>query len=211
MPSTQNIPGVFRAHFARHNRQVLALTAITLVTAILLWGVAYIVIYWVALFAMTVAQGLEAHLPASFLPAFIAYAIGLCLIGWMAQKLWPDYFLRDKKSAFEIFMDFVLAAPRVTLAVWGNLSAWQSLDDDELLEAWELLRVIGEHDGRLSVSHLSYEIPDPELRTKVVFALQITGLVELRKNAGDAWLALKDEKARLLSQGAFKIEYERKR
>jgi len=200
-----SIPAAFRAHFARHNRQVLSFTILTLVSAILLWAVAYFVIYWLVLVAVTTSEGMDARVPRPFLLIFTICALLLCVIAWAANKLHPDYFPRDRKPAFEIFMDFVLAPPRVTLAIWGNFSAWLSLSEDELEEAWELLQTIARA-GKLGIHSLPLEIPDPFLRSRVVFALRLAGLVDLRRNEEGAWLALQGEKARRLARQAVKIE-----
>ena len=199
------IPDAFRAHFARHNRQVLALTIFTLVAAVLLWAVSFIAVYWLVLLAVTTAHGIDAHPPASFPPIFILSAFGLCVLAWAAQKIRPDYFPRDKKSPFEIFMDFVLAAPRVTLAVWGNVSAWISLSEDELVESWEFLQTVARA-RKVNIQSLPLEIPNYVLRSKVIFALQLAGLIELRRNDEGAWLALQGEKARKLARETVKIE-----
>ena len=39
---------------------------------------------------------------------------------------------RTKNRSPAILLDFLLAIPRATLAIWGNLSAWQRLSDAEL-------------------------------------------------------------------------------
>ena len=210
MPRVDGIPRAFRAHFAGHNRQVLLLSAITFVAAVLLWVVIYLFGYWLVLFVSTVGQGIDARVPASFPKVFAICGVSLCLLGWIVQKIWPAYFPRDKKSAFEIFMDFILAAPRVTLAVWGNLSARLSLSEYEMEEAWFLFRTIGEH-GKLGVHSLPLEIPNAHVRSKIVFALQVAGLVEMRKNDEGAWLALQGDKARQLSRTTIKIDTGRSR
>jgi hypothetical protein len=199
------IPDAFRAHFTRHNRQVLSFTIFTFVSAILLWAVAYFVIYWIVLLAVTTAEGIDAHVPRAFLLIFTISALLLCALAWAVHKIHPDYFPRDRKPAFEILMDFVLAPPRVTLAIWGNFSAWLSLSEDELEECWELLKLVARQ-RKVSIQSLPLEIPDPLLRSRVVFALQLAGLVELRRNEEGAWLAIQGEKARRLVRNTVKIE-----
>jgi len=205
MRRADGIPRAFRAHFAEHNRQVLLLTVMTFISAVLLWLVVYIVLYWLTLLVITSGEGVDARVPASF-PKIFAIAVGgLCVLGWLVHKISPNYFPRDKKPAFEVFMDFVLAAPRVTLAIWGNLSAWQSLSGYELEEAWILFHTISEQ-GKLSIYSLPLEIPKAEVRAKVVFALQVAGLIELRKNEEGAWLSLQGDKARKLGRATIKID-----
>ena len=205
MQRTVGTPRAFRAHFAEHNRQVILLTVTTFISAVLLWLVAYIILYWLTLILVTSGEGVDAHVPASFTKIFAMAAGGLCVLGWLVQKIAPNYFPRDRKPAFEVFMDFVLAAPRVTLAIWGNLSAWQSLTEYELEEAWELFHTIAQQ-GKLSIYSLPLEIPNAELRSKVLFALQVAGLIEMRKNEEGAWLALQGDKARKLGRATIKID-----
>ena len=210
MRRADGIPRAFRAHFAGHNRQVVLLTVMTFISAVLLWLVAYIILYWLTLLFVTTGEGVDARVPSSFTKIFAMAAGGLCVLGWLVRKIAPNYFPRDRKPAFEVFMDFVLAAPRVTLAIWGNLSAWQSLSEYELEGAWELFHTIALR-GKLSIYSLPLEIPDAKLRTKVVFALQMAGLIELRKNEEGAWLALQGDKARKLSRATIKIDAGRSR
>jgi hypothetical protein len=203
----QETPGVleaFRAHFAHHNRDVLLYTAFALAAALLLWVAAYIFIYWITLLLVTASQGVDARVPGCFLPVFGICAFLLCLLALLARKIWPGFVPRDTKSPFEVCVDILMVIPRVTLAVWGNFSARQSLSEFELEEAWVLLQTIGRK-GKLSIQSLPLEIPDPGLRTKVVLALQLTGLIEFRKEGAESWLALQGAKARSLCQSTIRI------
>ena len=204
MQQAGGVSKAFRAHFAQHNRQVVWLTVFTLITALLLWMVAYIFLYLITLLVVTALQGTDAQVPRSFFPAFAICGLLLCLLGVISRKIWPAYFLSDKKNPFEIFMDILLAVPRVTLAVWGNFSAYQSLSEYELEEAWYLLQAIA-RERRFNIQSLPLEIRNPKLRAKVVFALQLAGLVELHRDGDETWLALQGEKSRLLSKGAVRI------
>ena len=207
MSRTDGIPDGFREHFRRHNRDAILLTLITLAAAVLLWIIFYIVVYGLILLALSSLQGGDAQIPPAFLPVFAGSALLLCLIAWIMRKIRPGYFVVDHKSTFETFMDIILVLPRITFEVWGNLSACQFPSETELRTASELLQTIGEQ-GKINVHQLPIEIPNQSLRARVVFLLQLAGLVELRSYSDGLWLVLLGETARRLAQSTVKIDPE---
>ena len=139
------------------------------------------------------------HPLQSFLPVFAGCALLLCLLAWIVRKIRPNYFPVDHKPMFEIFMDIILVLPRITLAVWGNYSARQVPTERELRAAWRLLQAIGEMDHRkMNINQLPLEIPKPRLRARVVFLLQLVGLVDVRRYHDGLWLVMQGERARRL-------------
>ncbi len=191
------VPAAFRDHFTRHNRRALALALVTLVLAALAWGLVYFFVCWLVLLVLTVARGVDAALPDSLSFVFAGGALFLCLCAWIVWRIAPFDRARDRTSALASALDVVLAIPRATLAVWGNLSACRRLDARELAAAWRLVRRIDD-ERRLSVYQLPVEIPEARMQERVVGALQLSGLVEFRKTSDSAVLMLRDEAARKL-------------
>lgn len=167
-----------RARVAEHNRQVLLLALLTLLIAASLWYVAYAALYWLTLLALTVKQGFEAR-PPEFFPTLYIYSAGLLvLVTWLASRFSPHEVLRDRKTWLATAADFLLGIPRATLAVWGNLSAYQRLTDEELRYAATLLAWIAK-EKRLPLSRVPLEIPDRGMRQRIVLALQLAQLLQV--------------------------------
>lgn len=207
MSETDGIPAAFREHFRRHNREAALLAGITLAAAVSLWTLFYIVVYGIILLFTSSLQGIDARIPSSFLAVFAGCALLLCLVAWIMRKIRPGFFVPDQKSGFEIFMDILLVLPRITFEVWGNFSACQFPSETELRAAWELLQTMGER-GKINVRQLPLEVPDQVLRARVVFLLQLAGLVELRSYSDGLWLVLQGETARRLARSTVKIDPE---
>ena len=51
------------------------------------------------------------------------------VLAWIDRRFTPDERAVDRKPPFEIFLDFVFVPARVTLAIWGSMTAWLKLDD----------------------------------------------------------------------------------
>jgi len=183
------IARALRAHFADHNFRVALLTLFTLVAAIALWFLLHAVLGWLSLLAVTTVKGTEARMPAFVEPVFWCGAAALLAAAWIDRRFRPDDRARDHKSAVEIAWEILLAIPRVTLAIGGTLSNWQSLSVHEIKTAAELLQqLMGNH--RLPLHSLPLEIPNDKLRLKVLFALQITQVIEIRRENRELWIAL---------------------
>ncbi|MEI9897380.1 MAG: hypothetical protein WDN28_26880 [Chthoniobacter sp.] len=180
---------VLRAHLARHNRRVLALTAATLVAALAAWALLYFVSCWLMVLGFAVFDSPRTRLPHGYGLLFTVTA--LCAIGyaWIDQRLTPNARPRDKKSFLEIAMEFALAVPNMTLAVGGTLAAWQSLSDEDLREAAELLHRLGE-EKRVPMSSVRLQIPDPEAAVRILFALQMTEVIDAYRDGNEFWLRL---------------------
>jgi len=211
MQKDAEIPQAFRDHFTRHNRQAIMLGIITLIAAILLWTVFYAVFYTGALLAFSIFRGADdVNISHAFFIVFIVCALLLCALAWLVRKIRPNYFPVDNKPPLEVFLDILLVLPRVTFEVWGNFSALQFPTERELRASWKLLHAMGSLDahGKMSIQRLPLEIPKPDLRERVVFLLQLAGLVGVRRYDDELWLVLQDDKARYLAQSTHKIDTE---
>ena len=188
-----------RAHFAQHNRNVLFLALLNFAVVCASWALLYFVLYWLTLLAISVERPNEAQAPVHFPQIFAACAIALCFFAWLLRRLQPNEMPRDKKSLGEILLDFVLMVPRMTLAIFGTLRAMFFFREPELLLAQRLLERI-DREETLPLHAVPIEITDENTRLKILLALQITGLIDMRKSDEDFVLALRGEKARLLCQ-----------
>ena len=95
------------------------------------------------------------------------------------------------------------ALPNVTFSIWGNLRAITSLRRHESTEAWRLLQRMNQEQGRLSLTSLRMVIDDEKTLNRIIFALQIIGLIGIRENSQGWFLYLQGQDVRtLLSQGA---------
>ncbi len=197
-----------RAHLRRHNRRVLGLTLTTFVFAAALWAGLYFVTWWLFLLAGTAAN------PWTFQPmarpvvrGFIATAVLLCAFAWIGRFIRPNEAARDHKSAAEHFLDLLLAVPRVTLAAFGVTGAAARLSDLELEQAWNLLRRMNDADKPVPVRTLPVEIPDAGARDRILLALQLSGLIEIRPTAIGPVLAFPNAKARHLAQERVRLRF----
>ena len=178
-----------RRRFSQHNRLVALVAALTLLVAASLWYLLFAFLYWLALLVAGMSHGMDAR-PPEILPAIFIYAAGLLLlITWIAGALFPERPPKDKKSPFEIAAEFVLAVPRATLAVWGNLSAWQRLNRREIEMAADFLERLAS-EGRIPLHEVPLDIPDRKTRTRILLALQFVEVLNVRHAEGAVWLSL---------------------
>ena len=189
-----------RVHFARHNRRVIGLVLLTALGALAFWALLYFVCYWLLLLVLTVAEPMETRMPPQFASVFAVSAIVLCALGLLARSERP----RDRKSAWEVALDLVLTVPRMTLAVGDNLRAVQWLNRQELELASRLLETLA-ITGRLALHQTPLEIPDEKARIKIMFALQISGVVEVRQFKGELTLVLHGSHAQALAERRVRI------
>ncbi len=195
-----------RSHLRRHNRRVLALTIGTFVVVVALWAVLYFVAWWMFVLAAAIAKPFDFQPTAGpLLRVFVATVGLLCACAWWSRFLRPNQAPKDYKSPGEHFLDVVLAVPRLTLAIFGTGGAAARLNDGELEHAWNLLRQMNERDLPVHVSELPVDIPDPAMRHKIVLALQLSGLVEIRPGAGGPVFAFPDDQARRLAQERVRL------
>ncbi len=186
---SRSLAAALRAHLARHNWQVLGFAMLTAGGALLLWAVLYGVSYWLTIFAITTVRGGDAAMPRGFTPGFILVASGLLLAAWLDRWAHPNALPPDEKPLLGVALDFLLATPRTTLAVWGNLSAWQRLTRWQIESAADLLAQLMP-DRRIAMHAVPLEIPDDLTREKIVFALLVTGVVEMQREEGTTYVRL---------------------
>jgi hypothetical protein len=169
---------------------VLLLSFGTLLGSLLLWVLLYGIAVWLTVLFLSAIHGPEVRRrPAAFDKVFFSAAATLFVLAWIDRRLTPNDLPRDHKSPAEIATDFILAIPRTTLAVSGTLSAWQRLTQLDYERAAALLERI-EATGRLPLQSTPLEIPEDAQREKILFALQLTQLVEVRREDREIWLAL---------------------
>jgi hypothetical protein len=201
-------PGMerLRAHLQRHNRRVLWLTIATFLFAAALWFALYFVTFWLFLLGHTAVSPFDFQ-PASgpLVRGFAATAVVLCLFAWVARRMRPNEAARDHKSFVEHFVDVLLAVPRVTLAIFGMSTAAARLSDAELEHAWRLL--VRLNDGTIPMQSLPVDIPDPSMRNRIVLALQLGDLIDIRPTSTGPVIAFRNEKARLLAQERVRLRF----
>ena len=178
-----------RRRFAEHNRLVALVAVLTLLVAAGLWYLLFALLYWLAFIFTTLARGLDAH-PPDVLPALFIYSAGLLvLLTWLARGRSANAALKDEKSPFEIAAEFLLAVPRATLAVWGNLSAWQRLNRHEVELAAEFLEHLA-GEGRIPLHAVPLDLPDPRARMRILLALQLIEVLNVTQSDGTVWLSI---------------------
>ena len=178
-----------RAHLAQHNRWVLVLTGATLVAALAAWALLYFVSIWMLVLSMATFDIPNAHIPHRFWILYLVTALCGLAIAWLDNLASPNARPADRKAAWEIFMDFLLAVPRMTLAIGSNLAAWQKLSEAELLEAAELLHRLG-NEKRVPMSGVRLQISDPDAALRILFALQMTEVIDTFRDGNEFWLRL---------------------
>lgn len=187
--STPELTRVLRSHLAMHNLRVVLLAVLTLVAAAALWYGLSLLANWLALLFVTAVRGTEAQMPAGIENVFWIVAAVLLALAWIDRQLRPDDRARDHKSAAEIAWEIVLAVPRLTLSVWGTLSAWLHLDTRERAEAVALIERLGQ-ERRLRLTSMPLEIPNPQRRFKILFALQMVQIIDVRREDRELWVTL---------------------
>ena len=179
-----------RRRFAEHNRLVLLIALLTLLVTAGLWYLLFAVLYWLAFLFASVAHGMDAR-PPDALPALFIYSAGsLVLLTWLARRRFENEMPKDEKAPWEIAAEFLLAVPRATLAVWGNLSAYQRLDARELALAADLVERLAS-ERRVPVHQVPLDIPDPQDRMKILLALQLIEVIQVTHSEQTAWLSMR--------------------
>jgi hypothetical protein len=187
--SPEKTARILRRHFARHNFGVLTLALGTCCAAVALWLIVYGVCCWLLVLALTSIDRGELGIPRGFSLVFAVAALCAIFYAWIDRRLTPSEHPRDDKRSGEVIADILLALPRMTLAISGTLSAWQRLSDSDLAQAATFLHRLAEA-TRLPMSRVRLEIPDPAAATRILFALQITQIIDARREGHEFWLKL---------------------
>jgi hypothetical protein len=178
-----------RQKLRRHNLQVLAFCFVCGVGSVVAWSILYFIARWLSLLGLAIAFGPYAKPPPGFGVGFAAVGASLLFSAWLDQKVTPNQLPPDEKSPREILMDFVLAVPRMTLAIVGNLSAWLTLGRQEIHASASLLERVSQV-KRLPIHETPLEIPERNCRENVISALLLLGLLEMHKADDVIWLRL---------------------
>ncbi len=199
---SSQVPKEFRAYFLQHSRRVMGVAALTLGLSLLLWAGIYFLFYWAALFLITLIQGVDAAEPSGFAFRFLVIAGGLCGWSFLRQALWPYPHIGDRKSAIAIALGAIFALPNMSVSAVKTLTAYRSLDEEDLFAAWRLLGKIARA-GSITIQELPIEIPREATRRKVMMALQLTGLIQLQGGANRIRIA--NEAGKRLGQEYVRI------
>ncbi|MGA3171180.1 MAG: hypothetical protein ABSE62_09205 [Chthoniobacteraceae bacterium] len=203
-------PGIerLRGHLRRHNRQVFWLTIAALVMSAILWSGLYLLACWLYLLGGSAVRGTDFHWRSGgLLPGFVITVLVMCLFAWITRRMRPNRVPRDHRSIGEHFMDVVLAVPRLTLGVFGMSTAAARLKGEDLDHAWRLLRRMEEAGKPVSVQSLPVDITDGAMRDRILLALQLSGLIDIRPSASGPVLYFANERARLLAQERVQLRF----
>jgi hypothetical protein len=189
MRKSAALPSRLRRLFVEHNCAVVGFAFLALAAAVALWALAYLGAFFVTILGLTIVRGPDAVMPLDFTLDFAVIAFALLVLAWFDKALDANDRPPDKKPAFEIFMDLLLAIPRTTLAVWGNLSAWQWLDETDLQLAAGLIERVA-RERRIRLQSVPLDIPNERSRERIIFALLLIHVLDVRHEDDDAWLRL---------------------
>ena len=178
-----------RRKFAEHNRLVALVAVLTLLVAAGMWYLLFAALYWLAFLAAAVGHDMDARPPDALPALFIYSAALLVLLTWLAGTRFGNEMPKDHKSPFEIVAEFLLAVPRATIAVWGNLSAFQRLDAREIELAADFLETLAS-ERRIPLHRVPLDIPDPRDRMRILLALQLIEVLSVRQGEDAVWLLL---------------------
>lgn len=198
-----------RRYVSRHNRQALLLAFFSLVAAVILWGALYVFVFWFVLFTATVIKGFnpdtlnqvnDPRLVSAWFPAWFALGavVYLGLAALCRRHLRMERIREARHYLVWVLLELFMSVPNVTFSIWGNLQAITRLRKHEAVEAWRLLQRMNQEDGRLSLTSLRLEIDDESILCRVMFTLQIVGLVGMRENSEGWFLYLQGQDVRTL-------------
>jgi hypothetical protein len=192
---------LLRSHVREHNWSVLAASGAALLVSGVGWGILYGAVYWVAMIVATVRTfgefGPGPELPVQFL---MAGGIAM-LIAAIDAWLFPHERARDVRTLFGHACDLVLFLPRLTLAALHNFTAWVHLPFSARTYAARLIERL-RSEQRVPMHELPLEIPHDATRERVLAALEMMQVVEVRTEKGQLvlrWNALAPEEFRLLT------------
>ncbi len=142
------------------------------------WGVLYGGLYWVTMFLQTTLHGGEAVLPEAFHKVFGGCAFALMLIAMLDAYINPHERQVDDLPTIEHIGDILLFLPRLTLAVVQNFKVWPRISSAQMPIAAQLMDRLRMKNVPLHT--LPLDIPDKRTRTRVLVALHVSNLAEVR-------------------------------
>lgn len=199
-----NYTALLRSHVREHNLSVLAASVAALAVAAIGWAVLYGFSYWVAFMFVTVGS-LGQNAPGTTFHLGFGAACGVVFfLALLDAWLFPHEEARDGRSLFGHGCDVVLFLPRITLAAGLNFTAWVSLPARVRQAAARLIERL-DRENTVAMHELPLDIPHDPTRQRVLAALEITQLVEVRAEKGQLvlrWNALAPEGFRSLAHDA---------
>ena len=199
-------PRALQRYFALHNRQALTLAFLSLGASAFLWAVTYFLVFWFSLVAMTLSRSFnpatlmevtDRDLMTANFPLRFAVGAGVALaVAAVVRKKVRLARLREARLyLLWVIVELLMAIPNMTFAVWGNVSAITRLRRREAAEAWKLLQRINQEGGRMNLANLRQEIDDEKILQRVMYGLQIVGLISLRESQQGWFLYLQNRDA----------------
>jgi hypothetical protein len=190
-----------RVYFRRHNIQALCLALFSLVVSVILWGLIYVFVFWFSLVFATLSRSfnpdtlLQIDAPdlvgANFPLYFAGGAVLSLIVAWLVRKRWRPERLREARFyLLWIVAELLLSVPNATFAVWGNLSAITRLRRRDAVAAARLLEHLDRSEGQLPIGRLRVEIEDERMLGRVLFSLQLAGLISVRERQRGWFLCL---------------------
>lgn len=186
-----------RREIVAHNLRVAGIALLTLAFAAGLWVVLYAVSCWVMVFGLAIAGTSRTELPHGFTLLFAVAAACSLAYAWLDRRLTPNDLPHDDKPPGEITADFLLALPRITLSVWGTLSAALWLDAGELADAAAFLHRLA-RERRIPLHSVPLDIGDAQARFRILFALQMLEVIDLRRDERELTIRLSAIRPRTL-------------
>ena len=205
-PDADAAPRALQRYFALHNRQALTLALLSLGASAILWAVTYFLVFWFSLVAATLSRSFnpvtlvevtDRDLLTANFPQWFALGATLSLVvaAVVRRRVRLARLREARLYLLWVLVELFMAIPNVTFAIWGNLSAITRLRRREAAQAWQLLQRINQEGGRLNLANLRQEIDDEKILQRVMYGLQIVGLISLRESRQGWFLYLQNRDA----------------
>jgi hypothetical protein len=179
---------ILRAHFREHNRSVIFASVATLLFAALGWAVVYGLCYWFTVAFLSVKEGLKfigtENFNRNFLSSVAVLYAATVIDRWLFRF---DREAVDRRPFSETILDVALFLPRMTLAVLENFGVWIHLSAREVALSARLVELIRER-GRYSLQEVPLVSPAARDRDRILFALRVALVVDVRAEDGVMWL-----------------------
>lgn len=196
------VPTAFVDWLHAHNQQAIGLALLCVSGALVLWSAAYLVLWGLALVAVSAWYGLKAEVPSGFAHGFAALAVLTLAIASVRRGRPP---MDSPGGLRHGVADLALAPARLSWSALDNLRAVCRLGPPEQAAAWELASAIREA-GRLELAALPTVVPDQPSRERAMMALQLAGLVSLRPGV-EGWIAvLANDEARMICSPSVRLD-----
>jgi len=165
-----------------------------------LWALVYFGLYALVLLVLTLGNPLGATAPVTFPVRFILFSAFFFGMVFLEKKVRPPRRVRDRATKLEVALDLLLALPRATVTSLENLRALLFLNRHERQTAWSLLERLHER-RQIPLTEIPQDIPRERLATRVIHALQILDVIELRERDNEWLLSLRGtDTARLMTR-----------